>query len=83
MHLSHSRLLGRRTLWQVFAWLAASPVFASRHFSPPQEWATEDLEEISPSVVPKATKIFVNGGWAEWGWLPLCAFVCHAPPRFS
>jgi hypothetical protein len=26
-----------------------------------QEWATEDLEEISPSVVPKATKIFVNG----------------------
>lgn len=29
-----------------------------------QEWATEDLEEISPSVVPKATKIFVNGG--QW-----------------
>ncbi|PRW61164.1 DNA-directed RNA polymerase II subunit RPB2 isoform B [Chlorella sorokiniana] len=27
------------------------------------EWATEDLEEISPSVVPKATKIFVNGVW--------------------
>ena len=27
-----------------------------------QEWATEDLEEISPSVIPKATKIFVNGG---------------------
>lgn len=26
-----------------------------------QEWATEDLEEISPSVIPKATKIFVNG----------------------
>lgn len=31
-----------------------------------QEWATEDLEEISPSVVPKATKIFVNGGLG-WG----------------
>ncbi|KAL4856586.1 DNA-directed RNA polymerase II subunit RPB2 [Chlorella vulgaris] len=29
----------------------------------PQEWATEDLEEISPSVIPKATKIFVNGVW--------------------
>ncbi|KAL4423802.1 hypothetical protein ABPG75_001103 [Micractinium tetrahymenae] len=28
-----------------------------------QEWATEDLEEISPSVIPKATKIFVNGVW--------------------
>lgn len=32
-----------------------------------QEWATEDLEEISPSVIPKATKIFVNGGKRSGG----------------
>lgn len=31
----------------------------------PQEWATEDLEEISPAVIPKATKIFVNGEHAQ------------------
>eukprot|EP00457_Paulinella_chromatophora_P000754 gb/GEZN01000754.1/.p1 GENE.gb/GEZN01000754.1/~~gb/GEZN01000754.1/.p1 ORF type:complete len:1217 (-),score=175.11 gb/GEZN01000754.1/:20-3670(-) len=27
------------------------------------EWATEALEDISPSVIPEATKIFVNGNW--------------------
>eukprot|EP00808_Paulinella_micropora_P006901 g40410.t1 len=27
------------------------------------EWATEALEDISPSVIPDATKIFVNGNW--------------------
>jgi DNA-directed RNA polymerase II subunit RPB2 len=27
------------------------------------EWALENLEEISPRVIPKATKIFVNGCW--------------------
>eukprot|EP01117_Protostelium_nocturnum_P006789 TRINITY_DN2438_c0_g1_i4.p1 TRINITY_DN2438_c0_g1~~TRINITY_DN2438_c0_g1_i4.p1 ORF type:complete len:1174 (-),score=395.88 TRINITY_DN2438_c0_g1_i4:61-3582(-) len=29
-----------------------------------EEWAMENLEEISPSVIPSATKIFVNGAWA-------------------
>jgi len=28
-----------------------------------EEWATENLEEISPSVIPDSTKIFVNGAW--------------------
>jgi DNA-directed RNA polymerase II subunit RPB2 len=28
-----------------------------------EEWAMENLEEISPSVIPQATKIFVNGQW--------------------
>ncbi|KAK9868338.1 hypothetical protein WJX84_009418 [Apatococcus fuscideae] len=28
-----------------------------------EEWTTETLEEISASVIPKATKIFVNGIW--------------------
>mmetsp|Transcript_26160 Transcript_26160/g.85938 ORF Transcript_26160/g.85938 Transcript_26160/m.85938 type:complete len:1224 (+) Transcript_26160:40-3711(+) len=28
-----------------------------------EEWQTENLEEISPSVIPSATKIFVNGCW--------------------
>ncbi len=26
-----------------------------------EEWTTEPLEEISPSVIPLSTKIFVNG----------------------
>lgn len=26
-----------------------------------EEWSTESLEEIAPSVIPKSTKIFVNG----------------------
>lgn len=28
-----------------------------------EEWTTENLEEISPSLIPNATKIFVNGMW--------------------
>ncbi|KAH9624453.1 hypothetical protein KSS87_008143 [Heliosperma pusillum] len=28
-----------------------------------EEWSTENFEEISPAVIPQATKIFVNGGW--------------------
>jgi len=28
-----------------------------------EEWTTENLEEISPSNIPNATKIFVNGAW--------------------
>eukprot|EP01098_Paradermamoeba_levis_P003525 TRINITY_DN1590_c0_g1_i1.p1 TRINITY_DN1590_c0_g1~~TRINITY_DN1590_c0_g1_i1.p1 ORF type:complete len:651 (-),score=213.80 TRINITY_DN1590_c0_g1_i1:5-1957(-) len=28
-----------------------------------EEWATENLEEISPNVIPTTTKIFVNGAW--------------------
>jgi DNA-directed RNA polymerase II subunit RPB2 len=28
-----------------------------------EEWTMENLEEISPSVIPKSTKIFVNGVW--------------------
>ncbi|GAB4814750.1 hypothetical protein N2152v2_001796, partial [Parachlorella kessleri] len=28
-----------------------------------EEWSTESLEEIAPSVIPKSTKIFVNGVW--------------------
>ncbi|XP_050371778.1 DNA-directed RNA polymerase II subunit RPB2-like, partial [Argentina anserina] len=28
-----------------------------------EEWVTENFEEISPAVIPKATKIFVNGCW--------------------
>lgn len=28
-----------------------------------EEWSTENLEEISPSVIPVSTKIFVNGAW--------------------
>jgi DNA-directed RNA polymerase II subunit RPB2 len=28
-----------------------------------EEWAMENLEEISPSVVPQSTKIFLNGTW--------------------
>ncbi|KAL8031476.1 hypothetical protein ABFX02_13G027600 [Erythranthe guttata] len=27
------------------------------------EWSTENFEEISPAVIPHATKIFVNGNW--------------------
>jgi DNA-directed RNA polymerase II subunit RPB2 len=27
------------------------------------EWSLEGLEEISPNVVPLATKVFVNGVW--------------------
>ena len=28
-----------------------------------EEWATENLEEIKPQIIPQATKIFVNGNW--------------------
>ncbi|XP_057505694.1 DNA-directed RNA polymerase II subunit RPB2-like isoform X1 [Actinidia eriantha] len=28
-----------------------------------EEWSTENFEEISPVVIPQATKIFVNGSW--------------------
>jgi len=28
-----------------------------------EEWSMENLEEISPSQIPDATKIFVNGSW--------------------
>ncbi|KAI3811859.1 hypothetical protein L1987_21591 [Smallanthus sonchifolius] len=28
-----------------------------------EEWGTENFEEISPAVIPQATKIFVNGLW--------------------
>lgn len=28
-----------------------------------EEWTLERLEEVSPSVVPEATKVFVNGRW--------------------
>ncbi|KAI8551670.1 hypothetical protein RHMOL_Rhmol06G0204100 [Rhododendron molle] len=28
-----------------------------------EEWSTENFEEISPAVIPLATKIFVNGCW--------------------
>ena len=28
-----------------------------------EEWATESLEEISPTVILEATKVFVNGCW--------------------
>uniref|UniRef100_A0A7S0NSX2 DNA-directed RNA polymerase subunit beta n=1 Tax=Calcidiscus leptoporus TaxID=127549 RepID=A0A7S0NSX2_9EUKA len=28
-----------------------------------EEWATENLEEIQPSAIPSATKVFVNGAW--------------------
>lgn len=28
-----------------------------------EEWATENLEEISSNVIPESTKIFVNGYW--------------------
>ena len=41
-----------------------------RRLAPPEpilefleEWTMENLEEMSPSVIPKATKIFVNGSW--------------------
>ena len=27
------------------------------------EWGTEGLEEVSASVVPSATKVFLNGSW--------------------
>eukprot|EP01114_Cavostelium_apophysatum_P011874 TRINITY_DN2641_c0_g1_i1.p1 TRINITY_DN2641_c0_g1~~TRINITY_DN2641_c0_g1_i1.p1 ORF type:complete len:1185 (+),score=293.58 TRINITY_DN2641_c0_g1_i1:150-3704(+) len=27
------------------------------------EWSKENLEEISPSIIPSATKVFVNGAW--------------------
>ena len=27
------------------------------------EWGTEPLEEVSASVVPAATKVFLNGSW--------------------
>lgn len=42
--------------------LPSMPCSAS-HVLGLQEWTTEDLEEISPSVIPKATKVFVNGVW--------------------
>ena len=28
-----------------------------------EEWATENLEEVQPSAIPTATKVFVNGAW--------------------
>jgi len=28
-----------------------------------EEWSTEKLDEISPGIIPSATKIFVNGVW--------------------
>lgn len=28
-----------------------------------EEWSTENLEDVPPSLIPKATKIFVNGVW--------------------
>ncbi|GHP02192.1 DNA-dependent RNA polymerase II [Pycnococcus provasolii] len=28
-----------------------------------EEWTTENLEEVAPSSVPRATKVFVNGTW--------------------
>merc|ERR1719305_2170702 len=28
-----------------------------------EEWATENLEEVQPSAIPAATKVFVNGSW--------------------
>lgn len=28
-----------------------------------EEWATENLEEIKPQIIPHSTKIFVNGNW--------------------
>ena len=28
-----------------------------------EEWTMEKLEEIRPSIIPAATKIFVNGVW--------------------
>eukprot|EP00899_Mesostigma_viride_P018122 jgi/Mesvir1/26310/Mv22493-RA.1 len=28
-----------------------------------EEWNTENLEEISPAIIPQSTKIFVNGLW--------------------
>jgi len=28
-----------------------------------EEWAKENLEEISPTIIPQSTKIFVNGVW--------------------
>jgi len=28
-----------------------------------EEWSTENLEEISPAIIPISTKIFVNGAW--------------------
>ncbi|XP_051125161.1 DNA-directed RNA polymerase II subunit RPB2-like [Andrographis paniculata] len=28
-----------------------------------EEWSTESFEEISPAVIPQATKVFVNGTW--------------------
>jgi DNA-directed RNA polymerase II subunit RPB2 len=28
-----------------------------------EEWAMENLEEISPGVIPDATKVFLNGSW--------------------
>ena len=28
-----------------------------------EEWAMESLEEVSPSVIPQSTKVFVNGQW--------------------
>lgn len=28
-----------------------------------EEWTLERLEEVSPSVVPESTKVFVNGRW--------------------
>eukprot|EP01094_Clydonella_sp_ATCC50884_P008296 TRINITY_DN1766_c0_g1_i2.p1 TRINITY_DN1766_c0_g1~~TRINITY_DN1766_c0_g1_i2.p1 ORF type:complete len:1180 (-),score=381.56 TRINITY_DN1766_c0_g1_i2:113-3652(-) len=38
-----------------------SPVASIMEFL--EEWATENLEEIAPSKVPKSTKVFVNGKW--------------------
>ncbi|EPS65990.1 hypothetical protein M569_08783, partial [Genlisea aurea] len=37
---------------------AASPILEFL-----EEWGTENFEEISPAVIPQATKIFVNGFW--------------------
>ncbi|KAL5714269.1 DNA-directed RNA polymerase [Ranunculus cassubicifolius] len=37
---------------------AADPILAFL-----EEWNTEYFEEISPAIIPRATKIFVNGCW--------------------
>lgn len=31
-----------------------------------EEWSMENLEEIAPSAIADATKIFVNGCWVSW-----------------
>lgn len=40
-----------------------------------EEWSMENLEEIAPSAIADATKIFVNGCWVGSSKLSPCIYI--------